>query len=516
MIIFLSRITLPIESIFYNEILTTYSLVATLYIIIRLCDVLLVKYLLYLFLLAFILQVFYIFLQLFHNLELHDYKLTQLYHLSLRGTLDNSGLCAGFLVSLSPTVFFLIKEKNKWLTYCFLTLMCILLVLTGSRAALISFIPIIYFFGNPLQIRVFKKLPIWVWLGILVITIIGLYFVRVQSAIGRLNIWKLTFLYSFDQPFRGIGFGEFPKAYQKWQIDYYINQNNSLRYFESYDLPNNCFNEPLQTFSELGLLGMVPFVIIFIVIYKSSFVFTKSLSLTLKITLFSVFLFSLFSYPLHSLPIFSFFIIVMALISKGLDSKWHIMLKAQYVLYLMVISIILCAYSFKYIYDKNNAVSDWLTAKSLKNRSLALLKYENIYPLLKENGQFLYDYGVILYDQKKFKESIEILSQSERILPKLESYLYIGRGYQGLGNLVNAKKNYLFCISSFPLNLKPQYYLLKLYLLQGDTLNAYNLSIKIVLSEVRVWSPEASEIINFAYDTIDIIKERKILIIKNK
>lgn len=435
-------------------------------------------------------------------LQLHNSNGSVSIALLLTGTLDNSGLLSGFIVVLSPCALFLLRRWMPIYTYGLIAVIVFFLVLTQSRAALLAFIPVIYFCRKAVCDKLYHKLPKWVW--IILISLIGtvLTLLKKHSALGRLSIWKVTLKNSFESMITGIGFGRFPKQYQDWQIDYFKNDSTNLTGFNSTDLPNNCFNEPLQIFTETGLIGLTLWGILAFLIFKSIFRLPRLYGFLFAPILIGFLIFSLFSYPLHSLPLLTIFICTLALLSKSSSKlKFTVSsLRAR----LIFIALFFSNLGFLYlIYQKNIAISDWNSLKSNQPKGKSASAYRAAYPYLRENAMFLLNYGRVLYREKEYQSCIRILRESEEISPQVEVFLLEGQALQKIKNFASAKALYIRTIYSFPLLIRPKYDLLKLYVLQGDIVKAYDLSQHIINSEVKVHSFETSRLL---HDTILIYR----------
>jgi len=495
----LSRYWSDFKGPYLNEIIISVLVIASLYVLAK--HLLNIKHLVYGFTSILAFQVIYVFYQL-----IRYYKWNNL-HLALTGTLGNSGLISGFVIFLSPVIVFLLNKKKPYFTYAFFLLITIFLFLTQSRSALLALFPTVYFSTKRIVIPFVRKLPIWSSIVILAISITFLFLIKVNSALGRLLIWKITLVNSFQSAIIGVGFGGFPKAYQLGQMEYFVLSRNNLNQLKAIDLPNNCFNEPLQIFFETGLIGVGLWAYLAYTVCNLIKKLSPVLRKMFSSMFISFFIFSLFSYPLHSLPILTAFVISLALLSKySKGSQTFKLLRSQQIS-ILVLFLVFAMLSFKYLFLKNQALNDWSSIKNLKKsrKELFVAQYAVLYPYLRDNGRFLLDYGTELFMDKQYKKSLQVLKESSNLLVEIDPYLQQGQVFEKLQDLEEAENIYYYCMQNFPLKLKPQYCLLQLYLLQKDSINAYRLSKKMIDAPVKNHSPEVFEMLRFASKTLFLI-----------
>ncbi|WP_214073567.1 O-antigen ligase family protein [Mucilaginibacter sp. dw_454] len=439
-----------------------------------------------------------------------SYHSTHLF-LALKGTLGNSGLCAEFLLLVTPVIGRLLGKHRFKARLIVYALTSIAIFLMESRAALLALAVILAFdwglFESGRTRQRFAKSQ-FALLVVIATIFAGLLICKKNSALGRVFIWELSAKHAFGSPIVGIGYGEFPKHYQDWQLSYFLSPDANQKNIAFADLPNNCFNEVLQIFIELGAAGLFCFLLICYLVCQARPKSNQSPVRTLKVSLCALLVFSLFSYPLHSLPILSFGIIFLAAISTfGLSSQ-KVLIKGVYGRLLLAIVFFWSAYAVAFSKQNNEAIATWNSAKKTESahQSGALNLYGKAYPQLKTNGLFLLDYGMSLFYNHKYRECIGVLHKSSLLLPSTEPILFAARSYQELGDLNDAESLYYQALNSIPSRLAPKYLLLKLYLLKRDTANARNLCINMIGSGEKAPSVEGEAYLQFAEETLKKIK----------
>lgn len=424
------------------------------------------------------------------------------------GTMGNSGLATAYIVALFPlTIYLLAYLKSKKLKLTLISLLVVLtttiILVTQSRSSLIAFLSICFFliFKDRSMKNIYvnfryKKVTLF---SIIICCVLFAYYIinlKVNSAIGRTLVWYVSSRNILSSPFFGIGYGNFQVQYMNWQADFFSKSDNTTMYPMLADIVDTPFNEPLRILIETGVIGLSIFSLLIycVIIVKKVSKANNSILFYTKLSLLSISIFSLFSYPLHSTPILYLSILLISIIAKY-DSKVEMsnyLLFRIIMLFLIVITSILINFSLK----KTMALRYWNSAKNDAeyNNENTLKKYLFAYSQLKNNGQFLCDYGITLFHHKKYRQAIAVLelSQKKRII--LNSYIYEGLAYEKLHNYKKARANYLHASAMLPNRFTPKYYLVKNYLLVSDTLKAHLIANDILKMKIKVPSAEVENI----------------------
>ncbi len=212
-------------------------------------------------------ETFYGYLQLYGCIDSNNY----LYKLT--GSFQNPGPYAGFLATIFPLLlqFFLQKSsiKNKWfrlpmILLCNIGMLLLLSILpaTMSRAAWLAAIlgsgvvlAKYYKLYDRLRLLIAKHKIITVSsfciLGLLVLALcIGIYYLKKDSADGRLLVWKVTARIIVEHPWFGVGVGGFSGAYGKAQANYFASGEATEQEEYLAGSPEYVFNEFLQIAAE--------------------------------------------------------------------------------------------------------------------------------------------------------------------------------------------------------------------------------------------------------------------------
>jgi O-antigen polymerase len=147
---------------------------------------------------------------------------------------------------------------------------------------------------------------------------------------------------------------------------------------------------------------------------------------------------------------------------------------------------------------KYKASREWLTAFHILHagqKEEAIKLYEKLYPVLKYNQYFLFNYGAELSVMGKYTRSIEILREAESRIDDSDEYIYLGNSYEGIGDLNSAMQCYKKASLIMPIKFYPKYRLAKLYVKMGQSQEAVRLAKNILGMPVKVQSEVISGIL---------------------
>lgn len=433
-------------------------------------------------------QASYGILQYFHFLlAYNNYRMV--------GSFDNP---AGFASSLSaglPFAFYCFHDKRtyiKWYSAIVITLVCASITLSFSRAGIIS-MTIVIIGMNFSNIRIKKKTKIAVIIFAFFIVLFScLYFLKKDSADGRLLIWRCSLNMIIDKPILGYGHGGFIANYMNYQAKYF-EQNPDNKYTMLADNIHNPFNEYLLLLIDFGLLGFILFIAMSYFIWKE---YLKNYKQSIAVqasgwSLISIMIFSFFSYPL-SYP----FVWVMGILSASLIiSKTHAHIKAPLVVKLLMITIatVLCLLSYKDMH--NEIIWNKINKESLAGHTVKVLpEYERLREKFCCNRFFMYDHAAELNNIKFYSKSLAIADECSQIWADYYLQLMIGDNYIGLKKYRNAEKYYKNAAHMCPSRFIPLYKLFQLYLSVGEKDKALIIANEIINKPIKIMSPTVKSI----------------------
>ena len=405
-------------------------------------------------------------------------------YMLLKGTLGNSGICAGFVAITAPLALELVKNRRV-LKYLTIFIVVMLLLMLRSRASLLAFVPVFLLYtagddGWSIKKIASNKFFKTTALVLVPILSIFLFLYRKDSALGRMAIWKLCVINIPGNAFLGNGYGEFPETYKRWQSTYFQTGKATSAELSMADLPAFTFNEPLQILVEQGFLGLATFLCILATVWLNHGHATKDRN-HIRICLLSALVFSFFSYPLHSFPILALVFILLGLV-KGQPVLQKRQALGFRLAYLPVLGILL--YILPYFLDKRRML--WEAAKRSANSKDLTAVYGPLVSHFDTDSDFLVQYAKCLYNGGQFSRCIEILKKAERQAQSIEINLLMGRCFQALGQLDRARAQFSFSMRTLPNRLTPRYELFQLYVQKKDTLKAIEMGNSIMSFPLKI------------------------------
>ena len=447
----------------------------------------------------------------------------------------NPGMYAFHLASIFPCALSIVLfSRVNWARYAAVMASLIIVVaigLTESRTSWISaaisggLVCVLrldsrWFFGifNTFTKRVALASAVIIFI---VFTAIQLYQYKKGSADGRLFIWGISWDIIKDHPLLGVGFDQYAVAHNDYQAIYF--QQNPHETELGYLAGNveYAFNEFLQTWAELGLIGFLTFTGIFYLLISHGI--RKSLKemhwpLIAGLGGFvSILVASLFSYPLHDIPTLLNYFFFAAVIASNIEiNRFRFKFKTDTFLYKFIL-ILLVFGSCVFIYNRSNylmAERKWkdsfLELRS-GNAKIGIEGYGQLYSVLKQNKYFLFNYAVELDRQGQYARSIELFRETEQRLNDHDLYNFLGAAYEGINDPDQAEKAFLISTYMIPHLIYPKFRLAILYHVTGQTEKAKKMAYVIVNMRPKVSSIEADRM---KYVVKTVILEGKELVVE--
>ena len=406
------------------------------------------------------------------------------------------------------------KSMKGKFYYSFFTLslftFIILLPATWSRAALLATaicVGIIYW-------NEWKR---WFWwvagLGIAVGFV--LYYIKAGSADGRSIIYLISILSITHHPILGSGISSFFHQYAEEMARF--SQGHPDFNFQSADVLDFAFNDLLRIGVEQGLVGIGFAIAVIILVFRS----LRNTGRILRMGLLALLVFSLFSYPFELLPYQIITVLILAYAgtpeSANIPVGWKRQLLYRYALPFCCLLFIapLAVFVLHKIDKRAKAELDYRMMAGITDVAF-IDDYYELLPLLTENPRFLFDFGKMLAQQRRYNDSNAMLRQGALVSNDPMFYVIQGNNYRDMGAYTEAETAYRKAYHVLPNRLYPLYQLMCLYEQSGETQKMREMAQQVIDFNVKVESPATKEMKDTALELIKKEKQREIPMPFNK
>ena len=458
---------------------------------------------------------------------------------SLTSTIGQKNWISNYLAMIFPVVFsyFLLEQtkKNKIIYFFLLSILYITLMICQSRGIWISIsltlIFAIYTIFKFKFYEIFKRNK--KWLVLLLVTFLAITVIYStdnplnksainvpQRAISTFNendpsinnrflIWKTTLEMVKDKPILGSGIGSFKMNYLFYQAEFLKNNSYYLKYSGN---TKEAHNEYLQLLAELGILGLVSFLIIFYFFYKKILfiLFYENIStqeksillgLLLGITVFLIH--CLFTFPLHVPALGMTFFGIMGLsvayigtinIKKrdeqkenALNTKKNNVFRNRNILLLLIILLSIIDFCLLNSLVFRPYYAELLYFQGLRHTvdqdyDLALMKFKKAYRFNPYDGKNLHALGGTYLNLKNYEKAEKLLVKAKHYLTDINTFYNLGLVYSQIGLCEKAEDEFKQAIYLNPKFDKAYYDLGYLYFIQeryNDTIEQWNKILEI-------------------------------------
>lgn len=475
--------------------------------------------------LKYLKSIFYIFFSLFiYNTSICFYSIID--KGAINGIINNYGIVGIYsAINLSFLLFLIRKSfenkessmKSNVIANCiFVSLLIIglmtmiVIIKSKSRTAIvISVVAILLFAVKHFKLRkgTLGKLLV----AGMVISMLLLFAASISIAIsplkqrslsGRFFMVKIALYHLYDNIWFGTGIGRFTWYYPKWQAEYFKNiaitsglpTGNYAG--ESYIV----FNELLQTFLTVGVIGFFLISLIFVRAFRTKSNRFDTFIYATQCTIACILISGLASYPFHVNLIMMFLMFCLGILFRLSDRKLEILSSLHKSRKLNVINLIsltlatsVCAFLGYKNYLKVQQVTLWHSIKG-GNYTVEQRKalYKEVSFHLRSDGKFLADYGDFLIESNPNDalEAIEILQSAERSFISKELVENLGYAYYLRKDYKNAIICFEWVQNYLPYLFEPKLMLMKIYLQIGNYKKSQELGIWLLRTSPRIANPE--------------------------
>jgi hypothetical protein len=423
------------------------------------------------------------------------------------GSLQNTGIFSIYLVVHMPLAFHAAFKNNQTKRFprnflagavfaLFFIFSVYSMVKGQSRTALLCLILVALFMlpGKLYSwiVRRLASLSAWSRYAIMAGTLLlpaaifyRLYSLKQLSAHGRLLMSYITTIHLPDHFWLGTGIGRFTWYYPQWQAEYFRDTLHPPHDFllsagESFVI---C-NEFLQLCATIGVIGFLAFLFgLFAFFRKGSHRLHdaslyqdlsqyKDLDRTVKLTAMAILACGFTSYPFHINIVLFLFALCLVLGYKlngrmagsGIRNK-----KAGHIF--RAVTVCASISLLLLVFYKNTAVWKWQRLRNNDDLSYQEEKtaYRQLYPVLKNDGKFLAEYGSLLMeDTTECRRAVSILEDARTYFISRQATESLGYAYWKANDLPHAIGIFRWEADYLPDLFGPKLMLMKLYKQAGD------------------------------------------------
>jgi O-antigen ligase len=280
-----------------------------------------------------------------------------------------------------------------------------------------------------------------------------IFYLKKDSANGRLFMWKISLHAISGSPLTGYGVNGFPNAYGMAQEAYFATGEYAEWEERVAGNPEYAFNEYLQVAIEGGVPALL-FCLIVVALCLWRGIRLKRTGVCGGILSLAVFSFS--SYPLQ-LPVFmvSLLVLLFACIS-GTKRIWLRAFSLGVVLWSL--------YLWKT--DDYDESREWTRVRMLYNTGAyasAKKEYDSLYSTLKNRAEFMFEYGRCLHKLGEYDASNQLLQMASLLTCDPMVFNIMAKNHQMAGRYEEAERYLHRSVNRLPGRIYPYYLLAKLY-----------------------------------------------------
>lgn len=407
------------------------------------------------------------------------------------GSFDNPAGYASALALGFPFILYFRTTQRKTcriISYIAVALVLWAVLLSKSRAGLLAVVFTLLWMGTERMKRIGAKGMAMVLMVFLIAGIAGLYFLKKDSADGRLLIWLVTFRLIARRPLFGGGTGAFAAHYMPEQA-HYFNIHPDSWFTMLADNICHPFNEYLSVFVQWGVIGFLLIGTLLFFLLKAWRKNSNNESDTLMMALLSLGIFAFFSYPLS----YSFSWVVLTLCMAYFGGRTRPIQEIRFStpprFLQTAFSVLLLALSvWQY-----HAYTEWY--KVIHHRPSVPMsdlqqRYEKLRPAMERQSQFMYNYAAELYFHGCYSEALDVAYQSQSLRDDYETEHLLADIYKSMKKHSDAQAAYRTMSLMCPNRFIPLYRLFELAVEEDDKHNALQLAKEIVAKPIKVSSPQ--------------------------
>lgn len=417
-----------------------------------------------------------------------DYKV-------LAGFDNPAGIASAITVSLPFTLAFLERLNNTHtLRYLALggiiSVVMIILVSARSRVGILASgtVILLYYHHTIKDIKTRKIIAILLSLLLLTV-IVYMSFYKRGSNSGRVLILGVCWDMFKDAPLLGHGLHGFRSQYMLYQANYLDRCTSDVLPMLA-DNATHPLNEYVLLAVNFGLIGISVLLLGVVVITIHYFKHQSDESFVGIITIVGISILSMFSYP------FRYPLTVIGLLCALLLVYKDMFLETSHTTMIVIRSITatMSALGLFLIITWANDQIQWgklsFVSDNGYDKKVLIQGYNNIYPKLKKDPYFLYNYAYILSENGECEKAGNMATKSFNLMANYDTALLIADIAKEWGDVEVAEEYYRLASRMCPVRFMPLYGLFRLYNDNGRVEEMKDMGQLILSKPIKVYSNE--------------------------
>ncbi len=416
-----------------------------------------------------------------------DYKV-------LAGFDNPAGIASAITVSLPFTLAFLERLNTHTLRYLALggiiSVVMIILVSARSRVGILASgtVILLYYHHTIKDIKTRKIIAILLSLLLLTV-IVYMSFYKRGSNSGRVLILGVCWDMFKDAPLLGHGLHGFRSQYMLYQANYLDRCTSDVLPMLA-DNATHPLNEYVLLAVIFGLIGISVLLLGVVVITIHYFKNQSNESFVGIMTIAGIGVLSMFSYPfrypLTLLGLLCALLLVYKDVLLNLSRTTMVILRSiTATLSALCLCLIITWSHYQIQWNNLSVVSD-----SRNDTKVVLEGYNSLYPKLKNDPYFLYNYAYVLSENEDYEKAGNMATNSFDLMANYDTALLIADIAKEWGDVEVAEEYYRLASRMCPVRFMPLYGLFRLYNDNGRVEEMKDMGQLILSKPIKVYSNE--------------------------
>ncbi len=413
--------------------------------------------------------------------------------LSVTGSFDNPAGYAEVLAVCMPFALHVVcrlKGGGRWYSVIVSVILLVGILLSGSRTGIMAMGVVVagcvsHYIRWNMQVRRWLLL-----VGVLagVVLVIGLYFVRRDSADGRLLVWRCTWELIGEKPVMGHGAGSFGGRYMPVQARYLTEHPNERHDWLAGNVKHP-FNEYLKLWVEYGVAGLIVVAIGVAGVLRRKRE-EDEICFVARMSVMALGVCGMFSYPLNYPSICCLLAINGGLLLRY-EKGWNVNRG-----WARGIGVPVCVALLGFTVYWQRMERYWYRTSqlALSGTMNVLPDYERLYAFMGRNPLFLYNYGAELHARELWRAAAVQLEICAKQLNDTDVQLLLAECYAESGDKRRAEVCFILASQMCPNLFVPEYQLVELYRSMGREREAMEIAHKLLQKPVKVQTYVAKKI----------------------